>query len=410
MNRLHLRLLSMTLLLSCLASAASAAEAWTWSEPGPHHAAVCLVHASDGSGQSSGSGCYVAVGQIRGVLTAQHCLGGRVSIRWADGHTSSGQATTDSRGADVGFVLATHPTIQPLAISARPPQSGEWLEFCGYGGPRDQLRHWWGRLAAVRSQDARGNAFADYDAPVMQGDSGGSILNRDRQVVGVITCGAGNPFARVGVAQAFRTTGGPAYPVVVDFVNRVDQRYGGSCGPGGCGPGPADNWAYPPRPTPGVPPQPQPVPSPVPVPTPQPSPSVPCPGVVYQVDYERLAACLAPLLAGDDKLRGPPGKDGATGPAGPAGPGLTADQVEALYQRLAAAMAADPKFRGPQGPEGPPGQAASSPDIEAIAAAVAAKLPPMYFKELDFKTGKTRSISAVRLGEGYEFHTKAAGE
>lgn len=400
---MKLRVLSLWTLIYCLASAAIAAEAWTWSEPGPHHAAVCLVRARTGNSQSSGSGCYVAVGSIRGVLTAQHCLDGDVSIQWSDGTTGTGQPTTDRKGADVGFVVASHPTIQPLTLAATAPQPGEWLEFAGFGGPRDQLRHWWGQLSAIRGRDSGGNAFADYDAAVMQGDSGGPIFNVHHQVVGVITCGAGNPFARLGVAQAFRSTGGPAYPVVVDFLARVNQRYGGSCGPSGCGPGPSggDSWAYPPRPSPAPQPLPQPVPAPIPAPTPQPSvppQSVPCPGIVYQVDYERLAACLAPLLAGDEKLRGPAGKDGAAGPAGPAGPGITADQVEALYQRLHAAVAIDPKFRGPPGPAGAAGVPGQTPDIEAIAAAVAAQLPPVRFQLLD-AAGKVTQEQSKPLGE-----------
>lgn len=382
--------LAKLLIVILLSGSVQAAEAWTWSPAGAHHAAVCLVTASQGQSQSSGSGCYVALGQLRGVLTARHCLGGQVSIRWSDGHTSGGEVTTDKNGADCGFIIATHPTIQPLTLSSTEPQPGEWLEFAGFGGPRNQLRHWWGRYAGVRGRDERGNPFADYSCAVMQGDSGGPIWNQRHEVVGVITVGGGNAFATIGVAQAFSSTGGPAYSVVCDFVARVGQRYG--CGPSGCGPGAGgssggSSWAYPPAPSP----TPSPIPTP-PTPTPSPAPSVPCPGVIYQVDYERLASCLLPLRAADDKLRGADGPAGPTGPAGKCE--LTAEQTEQLYQRLYAVLISDPRFRGPPGQPGQPGQ----PDIAQLAAAVAAQLPPVRFQLLD-EAGTVSQEQSKPLGE-----------
>lgn len=391
------------ILLWLIAAAAAAAEAWTWSEPAAHHAAVCLVTADTGPERSSGSGCYVQIGTLQGVLTARHCLGGQITIKWSDGSTTAGEPTTDKTGADLGFILASHAAMRPVPIATSAPAPGDWLEFAGFGGPRNQLRHWWGKLDRMAGRDQRGNSFADYDCAVMQGDSGGPIFNQHAEVVGVITVGGGDPFATVGGAYAFLSTGGPAYDVVSAFVGRVAQRYtdAGGCGPSGCpsprGSSPGnDSWAYPPRPSPS------PVPSPAPAPTlpvpgersgvspPVPSPPVPCPGIIYQVDYERLAAFLIPLLAADSKLRGPPGP---TGPAGPVGPGatLTPEQTEQLYQRLYAVLTTDPRFRGPPGQSG-------QPDMAQLAAAVAAQLPPVRFQLLD-AAGKVSQEQSKPLGE-----------
>lgn len=380
------------------ALACPATEAWTWSEPAPHHAAVCLVTADAGRERSSGSGCYVQIGTLQGVMTARHCVDGRITVTWSDGTTTAGEPTTDKTGADLGFILASHATIRPVPIAATAPAPGDWLEFAGFGGPRNQLRHWWGKLSQVAGRDGRGNAFADYDCAVMQGDSGGPIFNQWGELVGVITVGGGDPFATVGAAYAFRSTGGPYYDVVTAFASRVAARYSdtGGCGPSGC-PAPrgssGDSWAYPPRPNErgGVSP-------PVFGERAGVSPPVPCPGVIYQVDYDRLAKCLAPLLAGDEKLRGPAGLPGAAGKDGaPGSPGqpLTAEQIEQLYARLFAAVQADPKFRGPEGPAGAP---ATSPDLAALAAAVTAQLPPVRFQLLD-AAGNVSQEQSKPLGE-----------
>lgn len=437
-------------LSSCVHVRAADNTLWAWSAPAVHHRAVCLVRATSGNSTSSGSGCYVRIGNVHGVLTARHCLDGRISIRWSDGSTTAGEPTTDRTGADLGFIVASHVTIQPLELSSAEPRPGEWLEFLGFGGPDDQLRHWWGRLQDVSSRDEGGNAFADYSCAVMQGDSGGPVLNQYRQVVGVITCGAGNPIASLGSAQTFASTGGPAYTTVAAFATRVNQRYGGlfiggvrggSCGPSGCGPqsgGGSGDWAYPPQPAP-VPAQPQqpppplvPIPSPVPTPAPA-QPTGPQPQFSVSVDYDRLARVLLEYCAADPRFRGPTGPQGEQGNPGPpailsaeetqrivntlyaamladarfrgSGGEISEAQIEALYQRLLA----DPALRGQPGPAGPPGRdgnAGTSPavDIEQLAAAVAPKLPPIYFRKVNAATGAELSPpEPVRLGEGFTF-------
>jgi len=353
-----------------LASLLSAADSpWTWSPAGEHHAAVVQVLTPTGSGAyECGSGCYVTLdGQRAGVLTAAHCVrggSGAPQIRWSDGTNSAAtEINTDRTGADVAFLEATHPRLQPLAIAATAPAAGERVECCGFGGPANQLRHWWTALA-----DPFGPQDSSYTAPVIQGDSGGPIFNERHELVGVIAWGSGDQaIAQVGACNVYRSAGGPRYDVVRAFAERVSQRYGG-CGPGGCGPAPAPNygWAYPPRPQPAPPLQPVPPVAPVPSPAP------------IAIDYDRLAQKLLPLLASDPTFRGPPGPAGAA---------------------------------GKDGTPGAPGPAGTSPqlDLDALAGQVAGRLPPIYLRRVNAATGEEH-VDPIRLGEGFTFFAHPHGK
>jgi hypothetical protein len=157
------------------------------------------------------------------------------------------------------------------------------------------------------------------------------------------------------------------------------------------------------------------------------------------VDYDRLARTLLEYFAADPRFRGPAGPQGEQGnpgppailteeetraivgtlyramladvrfrgPAGPVGTGgeISPAQIEALYQRLRT----DPALQGQPGPAGPAGRdgTAGTPaavDIEQLAAAVAPKLPPIYFRKVNAATGAELSPpEPVRLGEGFTF-------
>lgn len=370
-------------ILSC---SCHGAEVFQWSPPAPHHAAVVRVTVSSGGMSAIGSGCYVDVGGVKGVLTANHVVSdpGKVQVHWSDGTQTTGTVTGDATGADLAMILTEHATVQPLTMADRPPQPGEWVELCGYGGAgagsTARLRHWWGTLNDTRAWDGRGNAYADYHCAVIQGDSGGTVLDTSHRVVGVIASGKGEPIASVGGAMAFSGTGGPAYDVVYQFTSRVSRRFGvgigifggSSCGPSGCGPaygGGNNGWAYPPQAQ-----QPRPVPRPQPVPQPAPP--------MVEIDYAKIAD----QLAKDDRFRGP------AGPPGPAGSGPP----------------------GPQGPPGPgPTEAQIFASVEAwvdanpdkLAELIAPKLPPIYFRKIDASTGKEITApEPVQLGEGFTFY------
>ena len=347
-------ILCITAFVLLCATGALFGQTWHWSPPAAHHAAVVQLRTPSGTGYDLGSGCLVsgtspAAGPSNAyILTAAHCIDdatGPIEITYHDGARQTlpkdATRTIDRHGADVGLIVlppdTSHP--QPLRLATAPPQPGEWVECTGYGGSERKLRHWWAQLAGTRYR-----YDVSYSAPVIQGDSGGPVLNRSGEVVGVISWGSGEPVAMSGSAAVFAETGGPGSDVCRDFFTRVDQQYrglfiGGMQGgcPGGVCPSPQPQYTpptlppadcYPPAASPPI----ADAPPLVPVPrTPDPAPPE------IAVDYHRLATALLPLIAADPQFRGPagppgqPGRDGQNGATGPAGqsPTIDLDQITA---------------------------------------------------------------------------------
>lgn len=282
------------LIIAALLTASAHAQIWQWSPAGDHHQAVVLVKTEEAGAIKSGSGCYAQIGDVRGVLTARHVIGSApAEITWSDGQTTTGrEATVDKTNADLAWIVTEHPTIRPLSVAATSPAPGDWVELCGYGGPRDALRHYWGQLSAEAFQNN-----SSYTCAVMQGDSGGPVLDRQGQVVGVISFGSGQTIGTVGTAQAYGRAGGPSYAITSAFTTRVSQRYAAaavaSCGPSGCAPPIRagripDQYAYPPSPI-QKPPSPSPIQKPPLVPIQDPDPPSP-PNPSRPIDYDQLAA------------------------------------------------------------------------------------------------------------------------
>lgn len=330
---------------------------WLWSQPAPHHASIVKTKSPSGQGFSHGSGVYVQTGDVKGVLTAAHCVKGgsqRASVIWSDGTETQGEIDlTDRDGYDIGFIVVQHPTIQTLMIAAQAPQPGEWLEFAGFGGGGQEspIRHWWGSLSAERA-----SSLQFYECPVVQGDSGGTILNAAHEVVGVIAVGTEATIGQIGQAQAFAKTGGAPFEAVAAFVGRVATGQwrlapGGGCGPGGCGPqgcppgqGGGEQWGYPPQPNPfqrpqGPPPDQQPQPPITPKQTPTPPTCQLTPEQVQTI-IEALAKDVR--FRGAQGIAGPAGNNGTNGTdgtAGPAGPPPAPEQIQAA---IAAWVSAHP--------------------------------------------------------------------
>jgi len=196
-------------------------QTWQWSPPAEHQRAAVHVTA----GRNAGSGVYVAHEELRGVLTAAHIVGRADSakVRFADGQSVTGTATSDRNGHDLAFVSVSHPRIRPLTLAESAPNPGSGVEFVTYGGPDNtRLRSFWGV--------SRGDG--EYSATVISGDSGGAILNDRHQVVGIQSVGQSASLrSDWGV---YRGSGSATCGQIRAFVERVHQRL---CGPEGCGPG-----------------------------------------------------------------------------------------------------------------------------------------------------------------------------
>jgi len=308
-------------------SRTSIASPWHWSPAGEHHRAMVRVLACERGGYSCGSGCYVTDGSRCGVLTAAHALRGRpIEIVWSDGTRSrSNEPAIDKYGHDVGFVPVRHESIQPLRVAGTTPRPGDRVEICGFGGGDDKpLRHWWARYRGVTGR------LASYDAPIMEGDSGGVVLNEGHEVVGVVTLGTEPVVGKANGCTVYAGSRGPPADAVCAFLSRIFGR----CGPGYC-PTPRQRsgggWAYPPD-DPTTPIRPRQTPHSSAPAQRATQPESPSP----VVDYDRLAGILLDRIAKDDRFRGPrgehgpPGKDGRPGRDGKDGRTPTRAELLAL--------------------------------------------------------------------------------
>ncbi len=342
------------------------AQTWDWSPLAPHHEAVCIVRAlgpdiSEGKeGWFRGSGVIVEYGNLRGVLTAAHAMTGKkIVIQFSDGSKSqvdSKDYTTDKFGHDLAFIFAITPRlIKSITMATEDPVVGDRVEFVTTGGPESRLRSFWATVRSVA------NDTTEYNCDVLDGDSGGGILNAKGRLIGIQAYGIPPRIAESTSWTAYHGSGSASCRPIRDFLGRIAKSK--RCGPRGC-PSPGNEQFYPPlspaglqqratplilpagaawrpvtpgdKPFAGKPPKP-------------PNSRTPVPGkspyVVNfgppVVDYDKL---IEEILARIDmsKLRGPVGPQGKPGSTGAQG---------------------RPGSQGQQGPTGPAG----ATDIDEIA-------------------------------------------
>ena len=301
---------------------------WNWSPSGQlHHKSAVVIR----SGSAITSGVFVRSGDLRGILTCAHGLTQQtVTINWSDGSRSSGEPTIDRYNHDVGWVFVDHPSIRPLTISTSPLRSNERVEFVTYGGPSQKLRHFYGVYTGGDSTRVW------YAANVINGDSGGTILNSRHEVVGVQSVGDRQVRAFTHDGQAwpvYQNGGSPPIATIRRFIDRVRAR----CQDGNCQPGQPPG-IYPP---PNV--------------TPEPDRDE-----VTREDLEELKQMIQAISLKPGP-RGPPGRDGSDGKDGPPG--------------------SDGK-PGKDGPPGPPGRDATV-EYAVLAEEVIKRLPPIQVETYD---------------------------
>jgi S1-C subfamily serine protease len=166
-------------------------------------------------------GAGIVVNADGTVLTALHVVDGaaQVQVRFADG-TTAGAAIADSEPESDVAVLAVDrlPQVVVPAVMAGPPAIGD--PVFAVGNPLGLERS---LSAGVVSADDRSidigtgrtlSGLIQFDAAVNPGNSGGPLLNRAGQVVGLVTALA-NPahqdfFVGIGFAVPIATAGGAA--------------------------------------------------------------------------------------------------------------------------------------------------------------------------------------------------------
>ncbi len=191
------------------------------------HAAIApslvLITTRDtvGGSQQEGSGAGVVVNEDGTILTALHVVEGstRITVTFADGTSSPAKIASQKPESDIATLTPTTlpETVVP-AVLAGGVQVGAPVFAVGHPlGLTDSLSA--GVVSALdRTVRVQGNRRLEHliqiDAAVNPGNSGGPLLNKAGQVVGIVT-GLANPtdqtlFVGIGFAVPIATAGGAA--------------------------------------------------------------------------------------------------------------------------------------------------------------------------------------------------------
>jgi S1-C subfamily serine protease len=166
-------------------------------------------------------GTGVVINAQGAVLTALHVVAGGTAIRlrFADGTRASAQVASSDPNSDIAVLTPDQlPQVVVPAVMGGAPQIG--ADVFAVGNPlglEDSLSagvvSQTGRR--IRSENGRTlKGLIQFDAAVNPGNSGGPLLDRDGQVVGIVTALA-NPsrqpyFVGIGFAVPIQTAGGVA--------------------------------------------------------------------------------------------------------------------------------------------------------------------------------------------------------
>ena len=185
---------------------------------------LVIITSERGAGSPNGEvtlGAGVVVNADGSILTALHVVDGaqQVKVRFTDGTQSTAQVATRQPTNDIAVLsVQQQPSVIVPAVLGGGAQVGDAVFAVGHPlGLTQSLTA--GVVSALgRSVKVGDNRSLDgliqFDAAVNPGNSGGPLLNRDGQVIGIVT-GLANPaqqsfFVGVGFAVPIATAGGAA--------------------------------------------------------------------------------------------------------------------------------------------------------------------------------------------------------
>jgi S1-C subfamily serine protease len=191
----------------------------------PSLVTVTTERAATGKGKSAGTevalGSGVVINASGAVLTALHVVenGRQIQVRFADGTEATAHVLTSQASSDIAVLAVDRlPQVVVPAVMGGAPQVG--ADVFAVGNPlglEDSLTA--GVVSAtgrsVRTPEKRTlKNLIQFDAAVNPGNSGGPLLNKGGQVVGIVT-GLANPskqayFVGIGFAVPIATAGGVA--------------------------------------------------------------------------------------------------------------------------------------------------------------------------------------------------------
>jgi S1-C subfamily serine protease len=175
---------------------------------------------SDGTVLSSGSG--VVIDEAGDILTSLHVVqdAGRLSVVFADGTESAAVIISELAASDIAALRpANTPAQLTPATLGNPSTVRIGDDALVVGNPFNLTRSLstgvisgLDRSVQVPNQDRSLSGLIQFDAAVNPGSSGGPLVNRDGEVVGIVT-GLVNPtgqpaFSGVGFAVTIATAAG----------------------------------------------------------------------------------------------------------------------------------------------------------------------------------------------------------
>ena len=174
-----------------------------------------------GTEKKFGLGTGVVINDKGAILTANHVVAGAISIRltFADGTTTSATILSQEPKQDIAVLMPDKaPSVIVPAVMGGGVQVGDETYAVGHPlGLTSSLSA--GVISGLNRSIRIANGstlegLIQFDAAVNPGNSGGPLLNRNGQVVGIVT-GLANPseqgfFVGIGFAVPIGTAGGAA--------------------------------------------------------------------------------------------------------------------------------------------------------------------------------------------------------
>ncbi|WP_406829503.1 trypsin-like peptidase domain-containing protein [Pedococcus sp. KACC 23699] len=172
-------------------------------------------------GTQNGTGAGVVISADGTILTALHVVDGAdtIRVRFADGTQTSADISQRAAASDTAVLApAQLPQVVVPAVLGGGPQVGD--EVYPLGHPLGLTHSLSGGVVSALDRSIKVGSgqtldgLIQFDAAVNPGNSGGPLLNRDGQVVGIVT-GLANPseqnfFVGIGFAVPIATAGGVA--------------------------------------------------------------------------------------------------------------------------------------------------------------------------------------------------------
>lgn len=157
--------------------------------PDTPHPAVARIIVPEEDATSYGSGTLVDVRDEFGlVITNWHVVRdsqGTVEVVFPSGFRSHARPLKVDSDWDLAALVIWRPPIEPVHVSAVPPQPGERLTIHGYG--QGQYRIATGHCTAYYAPKINyPREMVELDVEARQGDSGGPIFNQRGELAGVL--------------------------------------------------------------------------------------------------------------------------------------------------------------------------------------------------------------------------------